>query len=243
MRWGAGMDQGFVAFDAVHWGWLAVITLFVIGLTWLYVRLSGAKRTIMKRVLAYSLLIGEVIKLIVVWQLGKPLLFYIPIHLCGLAIVLLMLHAYRPFAAIHEILFSLTLPGALIALLFPGWTDETTMGFLHIHSFVFHAIITVYPIMLLASGELKPRVKQLWKVAIFLIIVIPLTYQFNAAVGTNYMFLNRPISNSPLMLIYETFGEHGYVWGLVLVAVLIWIIQYSVYGVYVWQRSRKPSRA
>lgn len=237
------MNQGFVAFDAVHWGWLAVITLLIIGLTWLYVRASVPKRTIIKRVLAYLLLIGEIIKLIVVWQLGKPLLFYIPIHLCGLAIILLMLHAYKPFPAVQEILFSLTLPGALIALLFPGWTDETTMGFLHIHSFLFHCIITAYPIMLLASGELKPQVKQLWKVGIFLLIVIPLTYQFNAAVGTNYMFLNRPIPHSPLMLIYETFGERGYVWGLVLVAVLIWIIEYSVYGVYVWQRDRKLMKA
>lgn len=237
------MDQGFVVFDTVHWVWLFVITVAIIGLTWYYARSSLSKRIIIKRVLAYSLLIGEFIKLIVVWQLGKPLLFYIPIHLCGLAIVLLMLHAYRPFGAVNEILFSLTLPGAVIALLFPGWTDETTMGFLHIHSFLFHCIITAYPIMLLASGELKPQAKQLWKVAIFLLIVVPLTYQFNAAVGTNYMFLNRPIANSPLMLIYDRFGEHGYVWGLVLVAVLIWVIQYSVYGIYMWRRSRKQMKA
>lgn len=236
------MEQGFVAFDQVHWSWLAGIAVAIIMLTWLYVRSPEHRRTVIKRVLAYSLLIGELVKLIVVWQLGKPLLFYIPIHLCGMAIVLLMLHVYRPFAVVNEILFSLTLSGAIIALLFPGWTDETTMGFLHIHSFVFHAIITAYPIMLLASGELKPQAKQLWKVGIFLIIVIPLIYQFNAAVGTNYMFLNRPIANSPLMVIYDTFGKHGYIWGLVLVTMLIWVIQYSVYGVVRWYRGRKVAR-
>ncbi|MFC6333802.1 YwaF family protein [Paenibacillus septentrionalis] len=224
------MDQGFIAFDALHVSWLLAIAIGVAAVTYGYVKALESARAWIKRVLAYSILLAEGVKLLVVWQLGKPLLFYIPIHLCGLAIVLLMLHAYRPFALVNEILFSLTLPGALIALLFPGWTDETAMGFLHIHSFVYHGIITAYPIMLLASGELKPQARQLWKVGLFLLVVIPLTYQFNAAVGTNYMFLNRPIANSPLMLIYETFGERGYIWGLVLVAAIMWVILYGGYA-------------
>ncbi|GIP16528.1 hypothetical protein J40TS1_21700 [Paenibacillus montaniterrae] len=224
------MEAGFMAFDALHWRWLIGLMLGIIVLTVVYARATQAWRLRIKRLLAYSILIGEVVKLFVVWQLGKSLLYYLPIHLCGFAIVLLMLHVYRPTALINEILFSLTLPGALIALIFPGWTAEPVMGFIHIHSFIYHGIITVYPLLLLASGELRPNWRQLWKVAIFLALIIPFVYSFNAYSGTNYMFLNAPIANSPLMLIYETFGANGYIAGLVMVAVVVWLLQYSLYG-------------
>src|SRR5690606_16795854 len=104
------------------------------------------------------------------------------------------------------------------------------------------AITTACPIMLRASGELKPQATQVWNVGIFLIIVLPPISQFHAAVATIYMFLNRPIANSPLMVIYDTFGKHGYIWGLVLVTMLIWVIQYSVYGVVRWYRGRNVAR-
>lgn len=225
------MAASFIPFDALHWRWLLGISLAIIVLTLLYVRMSSFGRMQTKRLLAYSILIGEIVKLVVVVQQGKSLLYYLPIHLCGLAIVLLMLHIYRPTALVQEILFSLTLPGAFIALLFPGWSDEPVMSFIHIHSFIYHGIITGYPIMILASGELRPNYRNLWKVTIVLLLVIPIVYFFNASSGTNYMFLNRPIANSPLMLIYNTFGKNGYIAGLFLVAVVIWLLQYSVYAI------------
>lgn len=225
------MDAGFIPFDALHWRWLIGISMAIIILTLLYVRMSSSGRMQIKRLLAYSILIGEIVKLIVLALQGKSLLYYLPIHLCGFAIVLLMLHVYRPTALVKEILFSLTLPGAFIALLFPGWNDEQVMSFIHIHSFIYHGIITAYPIMLLASGELRPNYKNLWKVSIVLLLIIPVVYFFNASSGTNYMFLNRPIANSPLMLIYNTFGKQGYIAGLVMVAVVIWLLQYSLYAV------------
>jgi len=231
------MNEGFTAFDSLHTWWLIGIAVAIIVLMVCYVRASDAGRMWIKRVLAYSIFIGEIIKLLVVWQQGKSLLYYLPIHLCGFAIILLMLHIYRPTSLINEILFSLTLPGAFIALLFPGWSDEPVMSFIHIHSFVYHGIITVYPLLLLSSGELKPNPRGLWKVGIVLLLIIPLVYSFNAWVGTNYMFLSRPIANSPLMLIYEAFGKNGYIAGLLLVAVALWLLQYSIY--YIVQLMRK----
>jgi hypothetical integral membrane protein (TIGR02206 family) len=224
------MIDGFVVFDSIHSWWLIGIMIAIALLTVVYVRLSDTGRKRVKKVLAYTILIGELVKLLVLWLEGKSLLYYLPIHLCGFAIVLLMLHVYRPTALVKEILFSLTLPGAFIALLFPGWSDEPVMSFIHIHSFVYHGIITAYPIILLASGELRPNRKGLWKVGIVLLLIIPFVYSFNAWVGTNYMFLNRPIPNSPLMLIYNTFGENGYIVGLLLVAVVVWLLQYTVYA-------------
>lgn len=234
------MVEGFTVFDALHVWWLVGIAIAIVVLMVAYVKLSDTGRIWIKRVLAYSIFIGELIKLLVVWQLGKSLLYYLPIHLCGFAIILLMLHVYRPTSLINEILFSLTLPGALIALLFPGWSDEPVMSFIHIHSFVYHAIITAYPLLLLSSRELKPNARGLWKVGIVLLLIIPLVYSFNAWAGTNYMFLNSPIGNSPLMLIYEAFGKNGYIAGLVCVAVMIWLLQYSL--VYLVQRIRRGKR-
>lgn len=224
------METGFLLFDTVHWSWIISILIFCIGTTLLYRSSAASTKTTIRRIFAYTLLIGELIKIVVVLVLGKSLLYYLPIHLCGLAIILIMFHAYRSSPFITEILFSLTLPGAAIALLFPGWTDEPLMSFLHIHSFIYHALILTYPIMLLASNEMIPRAKRLWQVVLFLLVTIPLIYWFNKAFETNYMFLNWPIPNSPLMTIYNLFGASGYVFGLMLVAVVMWVIQYSIWG-------------
>jgi len=221
------MKDGFYVFDAVHIGWLIVIFICCTATTLLYQYSPATRRKLIRYIFAYTLLVGEIVKIVIVLSLGKPLLYYLPIHLCGLAIIFILWHAHRAIPFTVEVLFSLTLPGAGIALLFPGWTDEPVMSFLHIHSFVFHALITTYPIMLLVSREFVPRVRRLPQVVLFLCVVIPLIYWFNKAFQTNYMFLNWPIPQSPLMSIYHLFGESGYLFGLMLVAVVLWIIQYG----------------
>lgn len=237
------METGFLVFDTVHLSWIICILVFCIGMTFLYRSSTTRLKTAIRRTIAYTLLIGEIIKIVVVLSLGKSLLYYLPIHLCGLAIVLIMFHAYRSIPLITEILFSLTLPGAAIALLFPGWTDEPVMSFLHIHSFMYHALILTYPIMLLAASEMIPRAKRLWQVALFLLVTIPLIYWFNKVFETNYMFLNWPIPNSPLMEIYHLFGKQGYVFGLMLVAVVLWVIQYGIWELVSRINNKKLSKA
>jgi len=224
------MRNGFEVFEPLHLGWLIAIGLLCISMSYIYYRCSEYQREWFRKGIGYTLLIAEICKVIVILATGKNLLFYLPIHLCGFAIFLILLHAYRNNATIAEILFSLTIPGAFIALIFPGWANEPTMSFLHIHSFVYHALILTYPIMLLVTSEIKPDFRRLWKVAAFLVISIPPVYYFNKIYDTNYMFLNWPISNSPLMSIQQLFGESRYIVGLVVVLLGVWLIQYSVWS-------------
>ncbi|URN96331.1 MAG: YwaF family protein [Candidatus Pristimantibacillus lignocellulolyticus] len=233
------MEKGFEVFDYVHLNWLIAIVIISILITFIYTRCSPLQRDWMRKGIGYTLLIAEICKVIVVLATGRNLLYYLPIHLCGLAIFLVLLHAYRKSTMIAEILFSLTMPSAFIALLFPGWANDPVMSFLHIHSFVYHALILTYPIMLLATGEMKPRIRRLWKVILFLIITIPPVYLFNKIYETNYMFLNWPIANSPLMSIQQFFGESRYILGLVVVLLAVWIIQYSLWGLWIVARKAK----
>ncbi|MCR8657635.1 YwaF family protein [Paenibacillus endoradicis] len=231
------MDRGFEVFDSVHLNWLIVIVMISIVITFIYYRCSQWHRAWIRKGFGYTLFIAEICKVIVVLATGRNLLYYLPIHLCGFAIFLILFHAYRNNTTIAEILFSLTIPGAFIALLFPGWANDPVMSFLHIHSFVFHALILTYPIMLLATGEITPNIRRLWKVVLFLIVTIPPVYFFNKINDTNYMFLNWPISNSPLMSIQQLFGESRYIVGLVLVLFVVWFIQYSLWNL--WSIARK----
>jgi len=231
------MEKGFEVFDSVHLNWLIAIVILTISITFIYYRCSKLQRAWIRKGIGYTLLIAEICKVIVVLATGQNLLYYLPIHLCGIAIFLVLLHAYRESTTVAEILFSLTMPAAFIALIFPGWVNDPVMSFLHIHSFVYHGLILTYPIMILATGEMKPNIRRIWKVILFLIITIPPVYFFNKIYETNYMFLNWPISNSPLMSIYQLFGESRYIVGLVLVLFVVWIVQYSLWGL--WNIAKK----
>ncbi|HIW33910.1 MAG TPA: YwaF family protein [Candidatus Paenibacillus intestinavium] len=234
------METGFEVFDSVHLSWLIAIVIISILITIIYSRCSALQRAWIRKGIGYTLLIAEICKVIVVLATGRNLLYYLPIHLCGFAIFLILFHAYRKSTTISEILFSLTIPGAFIALLFPGWANEPVMSFLHIHSFFYHALILTYPIMLLATGEMTPNIRRIWKVVLFLIITIPPVYYFNKMYDTNYMFLNWPINNSPLMSIQQLFGESRYIVGLILVLLSVWLLQYSVWSLCsLWPRAKK----
>lgn len=232
------MREGFEVFDRTHLNWIVAIIIFCIVMTFIYYRCSELHRERIRKSFAYILAIAEIIKVIVVLVSGHNILYYLPIHLCGLAIFLILIHSYRRNHTASEILFNLTLPGALIAIIFPGWANEPVMSFLHIHSFVFHALILTYPIMLLVTGEIIPSIRRIWRSAVFLLIVIPPVYFFNKYYNTNYMFLNWPISNSPLMSIEQLFGARGYIFGLVLVTVIMWVVEYSIWTIYAKLRLR-----
>lgn len=234
------METGFEVFDPLHLSWLIAIVLLSIMMTFIYYQCSQLQRAWFRKGIGYTLLIAEICKVIVVLATERNLLFYLPIHLCGIAIFLILLHAYRNSSTISEILFSLTIPGAFIALIFPGWANEPVMSFLHIHSFIYHALILTYPIILLATGEITPNIRRLWKVVLFLVITIPPVYYFNKVYETNYMFLNWPIANSPLMSIQQLFGESRYIVGLILVLLSVWLLQYGLWTVCsLWSRARK----
>lgn len=214
-------------FDSVHLTWLIGISLFFVISIYLYHYFSNKQQQRFQKLIFWLLLFLELAKQIYLIFTDQYSYWSPPLHLCGLGIFIIGWHAYFPNRTSATLLFTLTLPGAAIALLFPGWTADAVGSFLHIHSFVFHALLIVFVLALVKEQQLSTTFVDCWRAVVFLLITVPIIYAYNARFHTNFMFLNKPVKHTPLQWLYDTFGASGYLASLAVVIFVIWLVLYA----------------
>ena len=192
--------MGFSLYGPYHIGWLIVITSSVIVVSKHFKSLDTTGQTFVQRMLAWFILLFEIMKDIY--------------------------HAYTNHSMIGEMLYNLFLPGAIAALLFCNWTHRPIYEFMSIFSFIFHLALVMYCVMVLHAGIVQPNKKRIGGSVLFLGIAASIIYPLNKLWGTNFMFLNVPSPGSPLVPLESIFGNPGYIFGLILIFLLLWGIMY-----------------
>lgn len=213
--------HGFAHFDWMHLSWLAVfLTVTVVNSIW-YRKLDSAGKGKWKKIVAALLLADEAFKDIMLIVGGRFLPSYLPLHLCSINILLIMIHAWKPSKLLGGYLYTVGIPGAIAALLFPTWTSLPFMNFMHLHSFTVHILLALYPIVLAASGELAPELKRLPQYLLLLVgMAIPI-YGINLLLNTNFMFLMSADEGNPLYMFEQMWGNHLLGFPVLIAAVLI----------------------
>lgn len=79
------------------------------------------------------------------------------------------------------------------------------------------------------DGWCIPRIKNLWKNTVFLVVCGLLVGLFDWKMSCNYWFLKSPVKGTPLEWLYDSFGSKGYVVSLLVIATLVNIFAYGVY--------------
>lgn len=222
-----GDYMGFELYGSYHLCWLIGTIVIVTIVCKRYRHAAHPLRQRIKRILAWSLVIGEIIKDLYIATTSGISVEELPLSLCGLAMFALISYSYRENQAIGEMLYSLFLPGAISAMLFCNWTERPIGNFLSLFSFYYHIVLIVYIAMILYAKELVPNPRKLWAPILFLIVSAPAIYHFNKRYDTNFMFLNVPSPGSPLIPLANIFGNPGYIFGLVLILLILWIIMYA----------------
>ena len=157
-----------------------------------------------------TLCLLEVLKqviLLTTHQFGKQ---YLPFDLCGISILFCLLEIWKPCAYFGELLYSLSLPGTLLALFFPNWNRLPLWNFFCIHSFLFHTLLLLLPVLLLADGTLQPNWKRLPLSFLTLAACSVVVAWLNRLWGTNFFFLSQPSKGSPLVWFADWFGASLY---------------------------------
>jgi len=219
-------DAGFQIFGLGHIIWLVAIAVAAIVCVKRYKRLSAFKRRKVQHIYCWLIVALDIFKDIYFIITGVFSYEFLPLHLCGMAIYISLLNAYWPGKIKQEILFSLCMPGAAVALIFPAWTFYPLWNIATLQCFLVHALLLIYPLMLLASGEIHPKIKDLPYCLLFLLIVCPPIYVFNKMVGTNFMFINSPLPAQPFLLFVKLFGNHGYILGMFFLLLIVWALLY-----------------
>ena len=199
---------GFSHFDGLHLAWLlggaAVIVLCCVC----YRRMDEKQRGWFRKAIALLLIADELWKDIPNIVLGTFEMGYLPFHLCSINLLLIAWHAWRPNRTLSAFLYTVCIPGALAALLFPTWTKLPAMNFMLIHSFSVHILLALYPIVLTAGGDIQPRFRDVPRCLGLLVVLACVALVLNLMWDTNFMFLMSAGKGNPLYLFEEAWGCH-----------------------------------
>lgn len=206
--------SGFQMYGPQHLLMLGILGLWTAAvLLWLR-RQSRAQQNRVMRVTAGVMLGMEVLKDFLLGCIGAFSIGYLPLHLCSIAMFVCLYQGAHPNSkACGQILYSVCFPGAMCALLFPDWTMFPLLHFQSLHSFVYHTLLVQMSLAPLVTGRIRPGVRQVPLSMGFLVAVSIPVGMLNGWLHTNYMFLRRPSSGSPLELLGALPGRYGYIMG------------------------------
>lgn len=199
---------GFSLFGATHLTWLAVAAVVIAANCLWYRKLGTVGRDRWNKTMAILLVANELIKNVFLFIGGRFLPDYLPLHLCSINIFLIALHAWRPSEMLSNFLYTVCIPGAMAALLFPSWTELPVLNFMHLHSSTVHIQLVMYPLVLAVNGVLKPSAKGIPKCLLLLVILAAVALISNLIFDTNFMFLMNAEPGNPLYLFEQAFGSH-----------------------------------
>lgn len=199
---------GFSHYDALHLSWLAIFVAVILVCCLWFKKMDDHGRSILKKTIALSMLIMEVLKILLQLFTGRFLWGYLPFHLCGINIFLIIVHAWKPSRMLDNFLYLVCIPGAMAALLFPTWTSLPLANVYHIHSNVVHILLVLYPLMQAVNGELDLKLRYIPRALGLLVLMAIPTYGLNLLLDTNFMFLMRADPGNPLGLFEKMWGSH-----------------------------------
>ena len=199
---------GFSLFSTLHLLWIGAAIVCLIANLFAYRKLKDSARIRWRRVIAWLLIGDELFKMAILIYSGHYGFTYLPFHLCSINIFLIAVHAYKPSKVLDNFLYTVCIPGALAALLFPTWTSLPVANGMHLHSFTVHILLMLYPVVLTLSGDIQPDIKQLPKsLGLLGLMAIPI-YGLNLLLDTNFMFLMSADPGNPLYLFEQMWGNH-----------------------------------
>lgn len=212
--------MGFNLFGKTHLMWLAAFVVATVALSIIYRKLSPKARNIMRIAVASLIISDEIYKWIFLFIGDRYEHSYLPLHLCSINVFLVAFHIFKSSKLVENFLYAICVPAAIIALLTPSWTALPPANFMHIHSFTIHILLGLYPIMLLAGGDIKPELKMAPKCLLLLLCMGILVLGVNFLCDTNFMFLMRTDDISFLVLFENIFGAHQWAFPILLPVVL-----------------------
>lgn len=216
-----GSDLGFSLFDGLHVGWLLALVVIILANCLLYRRLADRGRARWRKIVAWLLIADELFKMAILIIPGNYSAGYLPLHLCSINILLIAIHAYKPGPALDGFLYTVCIPGAIAAMLFPTWTSLPITSGMHLHSFTVHILLTLYPTVLTVGGDIRPDVKLLPKTLGLLVLMAIPIYGINLLLDTNFMFLMSADPGNPLYFFETLWGSHLLGFPVIIAGVLL----------------------
>lgn len=229
---------GFRPLGPGHLVMLGGLSVLMAGVVLLGCRMQRPGRMKLLRGLAWSMVVMELLKDLILALQGAFSAGYLPLHLCSMAMFICLYWAYHPERdGAGQCLYSLCASGGAAALLFPDWSRMPLLHFQSLHSFLYHGLLVAVPLMAVSTGMVKPGVKKIWKPMVFLAVAVLVVSGCNRLLGTNFMFLQEPVPGTPLEKCAKC--PFGYLAGCGLLAAAVLFLWNLPFSLLRWGKTRK----
>ena len=213
------------------WGWEHIAWLFIAlalgaAICLSYRRAGRRGRDALRRGVGIAVLLCELLKDLNLIVQGGFSIYYLPLHLCGLAVFFTLADSLRPGETLENLLYSSCMPGAAFALAFPDWTMFPAFSYHSTVAFTVHTLLACYPLMLVLGGDLRPAPRLLPRCLGILALLAAAVYVFDRVFRANYLFLLAPAAGSPLEWFASFLGNPGYLLGYIPMLALVWGLLY-----------------
>lgn len=217
---------GIRAFGPEHLAWIAASALVIFLLCFAARRASGRGFRALQWIVCALVLACEANRQLCLLSAGVWGVYTLPLHLCSMSVFLVLYHCVRGGALAGELLWCLTMPGAVCALLFPDWLYYPARNLLSLGTFLGHMMLAAYPALCFARGEIRPDAKRLPKCFLCLVCTAAAVYVFDKIFDADYFFLNGAAPDSPLSLAAKYLGDPGYLLAFIPLLAAVWALLY-----------------
>ena len=224
---------GYGQFSKTHILMLTIMCIFIVGICLLYRYINIENRSIIRCIIAISLVCLELMKLAVIHFTHGKVSEYIPLEICSFGSYSIIIDAFlSPNAYIPEFLLVAFLPAAIIALIYPTTISLPAFNFFTIHQFIFHALIVAYALSRFITGEIIFNYVGVWVSIISIFCIALFVYIIDITCNRNFMFLKHDEGSSLLATISNiSGGGHKYTLALVGISIMVIHIFYFIFKI------------
>ena len=201
-------NSGFALYSPLHLCWLVAFVLITVLCCLWYRKLDQKARVVWKKGVALLIVADELFKMAMLMIGDRYSFGYLPFHQCSINIFVIAFYAWKPTKTVGGYLYTVGIPGAMAALLFPSWTKLPLGNFMHLHSFTIHILLAMFPIVLATSGEVVPKLREAPKYLLMLGAMAIPVFGINLLLDTNFMFLMSADPGNPLYIFEQLWGNH-----------------------------------
>lgn len=223
---------GYGQFTLQHLLLVCFSVLLTVWITRDYKKSNRDRRIMIRRIIAALLMVGEVLKLIVMYLGGVDVTEYLPLEICSFAAYSIVCDSIWPDNQVFpQMLITLFLPGAIMTHIVPTTTMLPLVNFFTLHQFIFHGLIVAYVVARFYAGEIKIDYSGVWKSILKILLIASFVFTIDMVFHRNFMFLMNPDGNPLLEVIQRLAGGPGigYTLGLVLLATIVIHIFFVVF--------------
>ena len=215
--------MGYGQFSIKHLMWLILTISLIVGVVFLYGQLEPSSRITLLRTIGATLIIIDIIKMVLIYHSDVVFSDYLPLELCSFATYFIVCDSIWIGNVIFpEMLLTMFLPAAIMAILVPTTSTLPAINFYTIHQFLYHGLIIAYVMTRFLYGEIPLSYPGVWKSILQIIMLATVIYIIDTVFNKNFMFLRDTYDNALLNVIWKiTGGGINYTGGLVCFCIIM----------------------